>query len=392
MAVVAARGRSFHVVYPRFRARYVPSPGTTLPPSSAARQAHVLNARSFRAAACARWRALVLASATALACSAPAASAAVQTLRLDPDGTVYPSRAIRLIVPFPAGASTDAIARIIAEPIEKRLGQRIAVDNRSGAGGNIGAEAVVRARPDGYTWLLGTAGLLTINTMIYPYMTFDPALELAPITLVARVSYVLVTHPSIPVRSLRDLVEFTRRRPWILNYGSGGNGSTVHLGMELFKVATGTRIVHVPYRGGAPALGDLLGGHIHMMMNSVPLALPYVASRRVRPLAVTTAFRAHALPEVPTMAEAGLPEVEFSGWFPLLVPARTPRHLVAWLNEVLVPVLSAPQVRSRLEAVGAEPETSTPLQVYELIRRDAARWQRVVRSAKIKLDWEDLPQ
>jgi tripartite-type tricarboxylate transporter receptor subunit TctC len=320
------------------------------------------------------------------------AAAPLEPLRLDPQGTIFPARPIRIIVPFPPGASTDSIARIVAEPIEARLGRRVNVENRSGAGGNIGAETVVRAQPDGHIWLLGTAGLMSINALIYPAMTFDPALALAPITLVARVPYVLVVHPSIPIRSVGQLAEFARRRPWILNYGSAGNGSTLQLGMELFKLVTDTRIVHIPYRGGAPALGDLLGGHIHMMLNSVPLALPHIHSGRVRPLAVTTATRAHSLPDVPTMQEAGLAGIEFSGWFAFLVPARTPARVVTWLNEALVPVLSAADVRKRLEAIGAEPDTSSPLQVHELMRRDTARWQRVIRLANVKPDWEDLPQ
>jgi len=320
------------------------------------------------------------------------AAAAIEPLRLEPQGMLFPSRAIRIVVPFPPGASTDSIARIVAEPIEEQLGRRVNIENRSGAGGNIGADAVVRSLPDGHTWLLGTAGLMSINALIYPSMPFDPALALAPVTLVARVPYVLVVHPSIPVRSLESMIEFARRRPWILNYGSAGNGSTLHLGMELLKATTDTKIVHIPYRGGAPALSDLLGGHIHMMLNSVPLALPHIGSRRVRPLAVTTAMRAHSLPDIPTMQEAGLPGVEFSGWFAFLVPARTPAHVIAWLNQALLPVLSAPGVRSRLEAIGAEPDTSTPLQVHERMRRDTARWQRVIVSAKVKPDWQDLPQ
>ncbi len=340
-------------------------------------------------------KSLLRAGRIALALILPAASHAagvIEPLRLDPHGTLFPSRPIRIVVPFPPGASTDAIARIVAEPIEERLGRRVNIDNRSGAGGNIGADTVVRALPDGHTWLLGTAGLMSINALIYPSMPFDPALALAPITLVANVPYVLVVHPSLPVRSTAQLIEFARRRPWILNYGSAGNGSTVHLGMELFKAATGTHIVHIPYRGGAPGLSDLLGGHIHMMFNSAPLALPHIGSRRVRPLAVSSAARARSLPDVPTLEESGLPGVEFSGWFAFLVPARTPAQVLIWLNEALVPVLSLRAVRERLEAIGAESATSTPLQVHELMRRDTARWRRVIRSANVKPDWEDLPQ
>ncbi|MCC6531924.1 MAG: tripartite tricarboxylate transporter substrate binding protein [Burkholderiales bacterium] len=330
--------------------------------------------------------------AAALSALPALAAAAVAPLRLDDADNAYPSRGLRIVVPFPPGASTDSIARIIAEPIEQRLGSRLSIENRSGAGGNIGAEAVVRARPDGHTWLIGTAGLLSINALIYPAMRFDPAIALAPITLVARIPYVLVVHPSIPVRSVGALIEFAGRRPWILNYGSAGNGSTIHLAAELFKAMTGTKIVHVPYRGGAPAIGELFGGHLHMMFSSVPLALSYIESKRLRPLAVTGASRALHLSAVPTMQEAGVAGFEFTGWFALLVPGRTPARIVAWLNEELVAVLSAPIVRARLEAIGAEPASSTPVAVHELMRRDTWRWQRVIQSAKIKPDWEDFPQ
>jgi tripartite-type tricarboxylate transporter receptor subunit TctC len=318
-------------------------------------------------------------------------AAPVQPLPLERRDEVFPSRTLRVVVPFPPGASTDSIARIIAEPIEQHLGARVTIENRSGAGGNIGAETVVRAPPDGHTWLLGTAGLLTINALMYPSMSFDPALALSPLTLVARVPYVLVVHPSLPVTSLSGFVEFAVRRPWILNYGSAGNGSTIHLGAELFKSLTDAKIVHIPYRGGAPALNDLMGGHIHMMFSSVPLAYPYVDSGRLRALAVTSPNRALHLPGVPTVAEAGMAALEFTGWFALLVPVRTPQRVVTWLNQELVAVLSREEARSRIEAIGAEPATSTPLRVHELMRRDTDRWQRIIRSAKIKPDWEDFP-
>ena len=319
------------------------------------------------------------------------ACSAASPLMLD-RGAVYPSRAIRIVVPFPPGASTDSIARLLAEPIERRLGARVNVENRSGAGGNIGAETVVRSMPDGHTWLLATAGLLTINSLIYPNMTFDPALALAPVTLVARVPYVLVIHPSLPVRSLSGLIEFASRRPWLLNYGSAGNGSTIHLGAELFKALTDTKIVHIPYRGGAPAISDLMGGHIHMMFSSVPLAHPHVDSGRLRALAVTSDTRALHLPAVPTVQEAGMPELEFTGWFAFMVPTQTPQRVVTWLNNELVSLLTSEDARLKLEGIGAEPASSAPLRVYELMRRDADRWQRIIRSAKIKPDWEDLPQ
>jgi tripartite-type tricarboxylate transporter receptor subunit TctC len=313
--------------------------------------------------------------------------------RLQIDGQQpFPSRSIRIIVPFPPGASTDAIARILAEPVSDLFAQPVFVDNRSGAGGNVGAEAALRAPPDGHTWLLSTAGILTINALIYPAMSFDPATAFAPLTMVARVPYVLVVHPSIPVRSVEALIEFARRRPGLLNYGSAGNGSTVHLGLEMFKARTGTKIVHIPYRGGAPAMNDLLGGHIHMMFNSLPLALPYVSSGRIRPLAVSSRERSDALPDLPTMHEAGVRNFEFMGWFALMVPRSTAQRTVYWLNSELATMLSMPEIRARLTAIGTQPMTSTPGQVYEQITRDNARWRNVVRVAKIKPDWqEEIP-
>ena len=310
-------------------------------------------------------------------------------LQIEGQGS-FPSRSIRIIVPFPPGASTDAIARIIAEPVSDLFGQAVFIDNRSGAGGNVGAEAALRAPADGHTWLLSTAGILTINALIYPAMSFDPATAFAPITMVARVPYVLVVHPSIPVRSVESLIDFARRRPGLLNYGSAGNGSTVHLGLEMFKSMSGTKIVHVPYRGGAPAMNDLIGGHIHMMFNSVPLALPYVSSGRIRPLAVSSRQRTEALPELPTMHEAGVRDFEFTGWFALMASMRTTQRIVYWLNSELAAMLNMPEVRGRLAAIGTQPVTSTPGQVYEQITRDNARWRDVVRIAKVKPDWQEV--
>lgn len=276
--------------------------------------------------------------------------------------------------------------------IDDAFGRRIAIENRSGAGGNIGAEAVTRAPADGHTWLLGTAGLLTINPLIYRTMSFDPATSLAPVTMVARVPFVMVTHPNLPVRTVSALAEFARRRPWVLNYGSAGNGSAVHLGMELFKMLTGTKIAHIPYRGGAPAISDLVGGHLHLMFNSAPLAHPYIDAGRLRPLAVTSPERSLLLPSVPAMHEAGLAECEFVGWFAIMVSGRTPPRIIAWLNQALVGLLETDTVKNRIEAIGAEPLTSNAADVGVIMRRNSVRWQRVVQSAKVKLDWEDQSQ
>ncbi len=304
----------------------------------------------------------------------------------------FPSRPIKLVVPFPPGASTDTIARIVADPIGNRLGVRVNTENRSGAGGNIGAESVLRTPPDGHTWLLGTAGLMSINALLYTTLKFDPALAFAPLTLVARVPYALVINPNLPPRTLPALIEFTARRPWILNYGSAGSGSVLHLATELFKSLTDTKIVHVAYRGGLPAIGELIGGHIHMMFSSVPLALPYVESGRLHALGVTGTARSSHLPSVPTMGEAGVPGFDFTGWFGLFVSIQTPARIAPWLSHELTAALGSNDIRARLRSIGAEPVTSTSAQVYELIRRDTARWERVIRNANVKPDWEDYPQ
>jgi tripartite-type tricarboxylate transporter receptor subunit TctC len=217
-------------------------------------------------------------------------------------------------------------------------------------------------------------------------------LAFAPLTLVARVPYVLVINPNLPPRTLPALIEFTSRRPWILNYGSAGSGSVLHLAAELFKSLTDTKIVHIAYRGGMPAIGELVGGHIQMMFSSVPLAFPYVESGRLRALAVSSRERSLHLPSVPTMLEAGVAGFEFTGWFGLFLPIQTPARIVPWLNHELTAALASKDMRSRLQSIGAEPAVSTPAQVYELIRRDTARWERVIRSNNVKPDWEDYPQ
>lgn len=321
-----------------------------------------------------------------------AAQPAYPRLPLEGRSDTFPSRTIRMVVPFPPGAGTDTVARIVAEPVQARLGIRVTTENRAGAAGNIAADMVSRSTADGHTWLVGTPGLMTVNALIYPDMKLDPALAFSPVTLLARVPYVLVINPYLPPRSVAAFVDFAARRPWILNFGSAGSGSTLHLTAELFKSVTQTRMVHIAYRGGAPAITELVGGHIHMMFGSVPLVVPYVDAGRLRALGVSGRARSLHMPTVPTLKESGLPEFEFTGWFGLFVPVQTSRRIVAWLNEEIVAALSEREARARLFSIGAEPATSTPTQFHELIRRDAVRWERVVRSNNIKPDWEDYPQ
>jgi tripartite-type tricarboxylate transporter receptor subunit TctC len=329
--------------------------------------------------------AIAAAAIAAIVVLAAGDSRAARTLPLGRDG-YFPSKAIRLVVPFPPGASTDTIARVLANKLGDAFGQAVLVDNRGGAGGNIGTELVTRSAPDGYTWLLGTAGTMTMNPSLYPHMKLDPMAMLAPVTIVAEVPNVLVVNPGVPVRSVQQLIEYARRRPGELTYGSAGNGSSVHLGAELFKSLTGTQMLHVPYRGGAPAINDLLGGHINLMFNSVPLALPYIQSARVRALAVTSARRSAVLPDVPSMQEAGLDDFDFMGWFSVMLPANPHFRLVDWLNSEIAATLGAADLRQRLLAIGVTPVNSSPGNLGELIRRETARWAVVIREAGIKPD------
>jgi tripartite-type tricarboxylate transporter receptor subunit TctC len=311
--------------------------------------------------------------------------AAAAPLRVDAQST-YPSKPVRLIVPFPPGATTDSIARFLAAGLADTLGRQVLVENRSGAGGTIGTGSTARAKPDGHTLLVATLGTLSINPYLYPQMDHDPAVDLAPVTLLAMVPNVLVVNAALPVSTLAEFTRFARRRPGELNYGSAGNGSSLHLGAELFKSMTGIMMTHVPYRGGAPAQGDLIGGHIQLMFNGVPLALPHVQSGRLRALAVTADRRSPALPEVPTMQEAGVAGFEFSNWFALVAPARTPYRLVDWLSREVAAILAHSDTRERLAAVGAEPVAGTPGELARLIREEAARWGEVIRAGGIRAD------
>jgi tripartite-type tricarboxylate transporter receptor subunit TctC len=298
----------------------------------------------------------------------------------------YPAKSIRLVVPFPPGASTDSIGRFLAQGMGEAFGVSVIVDNRGGAGGVIGTSITARALPDGYTLLLGTLGTLAINPSLYPTMDHDPARDLAPITKLATVPNVLVVNAGVPIYSVQELIRFARRRPGELNYGSAGNGSSLHLGAELFKLRTGVSMVHVPYRGGAPALSDLLAHHIHMMFNSVPLALPYVVNGRLRALAVTGGRRAALLPDVPTMRETGVAGFEFTNWFALLGPARLPHRVSDWLSRQVAALLAHGETRERLLGIGAEPVTGSPGDLAGLIREETRRWREVIRSAGITAD------
>lgn len=303
-----------------------------------------------------------------------------------PRAQTGPDRPIRLIVPFAPGGATDILSRLLAERLTEGLGQAVVVDNRPGAGGNLGAEAAARAAPDGQTIVMGVVGTHAINPSLFPSIAFDPIRDFTPVSLVATAMNVLVIHPDLPVRSVQELAALARARPGQLNFGSPGNGSTVQLAGELFKTMTGTDMVHTPYRGAAAAMTDLLAGRIQVMFDNLPSAVPHVRAGRLRALAVTGAQRSAALPELPTIAEAGLPGYEATTWFAIFGPAGLAAPVVARLNRAVHAALDGSVIRARLSELGAEPAPGTPEQLTALIRRDMERWAEVIRLSGARVD------
>jgi tripartite-type tricarboxylate transporter receptor subunit TctC len=301
-------------------------------------------------------------------------------------GQTYPTKPIRFVVPFAPGGGSDLVARTVGQKITEALGPQVIVENRTGAAGMIGAEIAAKSPPDGYTLLLGSNGPLAINPGLYSKMPYDAARDFAPVSLVTIMPFVLVTHPALPVKSVKDLVVLARVRPNQLNYGSPGNGSTTHLANELLKSMTAIQITHIPYKGVAPAATDLISGQVQMMSGDLSTLLPHVKSGRMRAIAVTSARRSTLVPDLPTVAESGVPGYEASGWFGVLVPAATPQPVIERLNAAIVKGLSASDARDRLGALGGEVAPGTPEQYGALIRRDSAKWSKLIRSIGLKPD------
>lgn len=297
-----------------------------------------------------------------------------------------PSRPLRFVVPFAAGGATDIVARVLAEPMGERLGQAVAVDNRTGAGGNVGVENVVRSAPDGHSLLMGTTGTLTINPHLYASMGFDPLADLAPVGLAFATDHVLIVHPGVTAQTAPEFLALARGQPGRLSYGSGGNGTSTHTVAELFKLVARLDLQHVPYRGSAPALNDTVAGNVQLMLDQVASALPQIQAGRVRALAVTGARRHRALPDVPTVAEIGLAAAEATSWGAVMVPSGTPAPTIMRLNAVLREALALPAVQDRLTQVGAEALTSTPEELAAYLRTETAKWARVVREARIQVN------
>lgn len=295
----------------------------------------------------------------------------------------YPVRPIRFIVPFPAGGVNDIIARIVAQKMSEALGQQVFVDNRPGAGGNIGTDLVAKAPADGYTLLSGGMGSLVMNPIIAK-VPYDTLRDFAPVILMATAANVLVIHPSLPVRTVKDLIRLAKRRPGELNYGSGGVGSTPHLSGALFALMANINIVHIPYKGTAPAITDLMAGRVQMGFFGIPPALPHIKNKKLRAVAVTSAHRSPALPDVPTVAESGLPGYEMNPWYGVLAPAGTSPEIVARLNNELSKIMRTTEMKERLAGYGAEPTTTSPEEFGAQIRVDIGKWTKVIQDEGIK--------
>ena len=298
----------------------------------------------------------------------------------------YPTKPKRIVVPFPAGGTTDVLARAAAQKLAETLGQPAVVDNRPGAGGNIGAELVAKSAPDGYTLLMGTVGTHAINPGLYPKLPYDHVKDFAPVILVAGVPNVLVINPALPVNSVPELIAYAKANPGKLNFASSGNGTSIHLSAELFKTMAGVQMTHVPYKGSAPALQDLVGGQVQLMFDNLPSSLALIKGGKLKALAVTSGARAAALPDVPTLAESGLPGFEASSWFGLLAPTGTPSSVIAKLNGEIAKWLATPEAKEKLLAQGANAAGGTAEEFAQFIAAETAKWQKVVKESGAKVD------
>lgn len=297
----------------------------------------------------------------------------------------YPERPIRVIVPYAPGGGTDITTRTVAQRLSESLKSPVVVDNRPGAAGNIGKEIAARSTPDGYTLL--TAGLsFAVNPSLFTKLGYDPVRDFDPISLIATAPLIVVVHPSVPVNSIRELVALAKAKPGSLNYASGGIGTGNHVAGELFKVMANVDIVHVPYKGGGPALTDVIAGHVQLLFNTSTSTVPFLKSGKLRALAVTGAQRSPGMRELPTVAESGLPGFDVGVWFGLVAPARTPRTIIEKLNREIARISRLPEAREQFAAQGADPVGSTPLEFGQHIRSEVAKWAKVAKAANLKAD------
>ena len=319
-----------------------------------------------------------------LACAL--ASATLPAAHAQAPAASWPSKPIRWVVPFPPGGAMDAIARTLGEKAGKTLGQPFVIENKPGAGGNIGADFVAKQPGDGYTLMITSIGMAT-NKPLYGKLSYDPIKDFAPVSLLAVVPNVLVTNATQPdVKTAKDVIAAARKTPGKLTYASAGNGTSIHLAGEVFTSLAQVDMLHVPYKGSGPAVSDLLGGQVNYMFDSITSARPHIESGKLRALGLTTAKRSKSLPNVPTLAEAGLPGYEVSPWFAVFMPAATPKDIVAKVNSALLEAMKDPDVVKRFETIGAEPVGSTPEEMAQHLARESERWTKLIQERGIKLD------
>lgn len=298
----------------------------------------------------------------------------------------YPDRVVRIVNPYPPGGSVDVMARLLAQKLGENLGQQFIVENRSGGGGNTGSDSVAKAEPDGYTLLFTAPGPLTVNQTLYSKLTFDPATDFAPIALFATAPIVLIVNPGVPANNVQELIALARKEPGKINFASAGNGTTNHLSGELFKSMAKVDIVHVPYRGAGPAMNDLIGGHVQMFFDLMPVVLPQVTTGKVRALGAAGAARPSALPDVPTIAEQGVPGFDASSWYGLVAPAKTPEPVLAKLREEVAKALKTPDMVARIRELGSEPGAAFGKDFGAFMAAETKKWAEVIRASGAKAD------
>ena len=298
----------------------------------------------------------------------------------------YPERVVRIVNPYPPGGSVDVMARILAQKLTDDLGQQVIVENRSGGGGNTGSDFVAKAEPDGYTLLFTAPGPLTVNQTLYSKLPFDPAKDFAPVALFATAPIVLIVNPGVPANGVQELIALAKKEPGKLNFASAGNGTTNHLSGELFKSMANIDIVHVPYRGAGPAMNDLIAGHVQMFFDLMPVVLPQIAAGKVRALANAGAKRPSALPDVPTVAEQGLPGFDASSWYGLVAPSKTPEPVLARLRDEVAKALEAPDMVARIRELGSEPGTAFGKDFGTFMAAETKKWADVIRTSGAKAD------
>jgi tripartite-type tricarboxylate transporter receptor subunit TctC len=298
----------------------------------------------------------------------------------------YPERAIRLVCPFPAGGGVDIVSRIVAAGLSEAIGQQVVVENRTGASGIVGTEFVANAAPDGYTLVMGNVATHAVNVSLFKKLSYDPLKDFAPISRVAELPEVLLIHPSVPARSVKELIAFAKARPGELTYGSAGSGTPTHLAAELFKSMAGVNIVHVPYKGTPPAMIDLMAGQVTMIFSNILSALPPVKAGKLRALGVSSLKRARAAPDIPTISESGLPGFYENSWYGVLAPAGTPAAVVSRLNAAVVQTLKTPAVAERIAQQGAEVTPSTPGEFRDFMRSEIERYGKIVKASGLRVD------